>query len=152
MSVNGNPPLPDRRAAVVRIFEAICARGPVARTSLRSSVPASPSTITTAVQDLIARGYATEAGRGASTGGRPPTILDLAPGLGGVLAIDVGAINLRVAAADLRGNVLAADEAPLPAASRAGGLRDTFDRLVEGVTPAVTGPVRSVAVSVAGVV
>src|SRR4051794_35334454 len=143
MSVNATPSAsPDRRAAVVRIFDAICAEGPVARTSLRFAVQASPSTITTAVQELIARRFVVEVGTGESTGGRRPKILDLTPELGGVIAIDVGGINVRVAAGALRGTLTATAKKATPRSDRPERLRAVLNGLIDDVRAAINGPVR----------
>lgn len=139
----------DGRRSVVRAFEAIC-QGPVARSALRSVLKTSPSTVTLSVQALRERGLVIEAETGGPTGGRRPKIIDLAPTLGGVLAVDVGGINLRMAAASMRAEVLAKTVVSTPArfeqlgAALRAGLSQVRDSLV--------GPVRGIVVAVPGVV
>src|SRR3954463_14068455 len=96
----------DAARASARAFEMVCRAGPLSRAKLRRNLGISLSTVTAAAQELIERGLVVEAGHASSTGGRPPVLLDVAPTLGGVLAVDIGGINVRVAAADCRGTIL----------------------------------------------
>jgi predicted NBD/HSP70 family sugar kinase len=142
----------DRRPAIVRVFDAACDAGPIARSTLRRMVGTSPSTISAAVQDLLEAGLVKEHGRGASTGGRQPTLLDLDPRSGGVLAVDVGGHALRAASANLRGDILARAERRTPQSPQPARLRSAIDTVLDDVAGALSGPVRAIAVSVAGVV
>jgi predicted NBD/HSP70 family sugar kinase len=125
--------------------------GPRARSDLRRGIGTSLSTVTGAVQDLLTAGLLVESGRALSTGGRPPELLDLAPDLGGVLAIDIGAINVRAAAADCRGTVMFRETWSMPEPSYK-KLRPLILRLSEKARTHLTGPVRAVGVAVAGIV
>lgn len=107
--------------------------------------------VTGAVQDLLTAGLLVESGRALSTGGRPPELLDLAPGLGGVLAIDIGAINVRAAAADCRGTLVFRETRSMSEPSFK-KLRPLILRLSEKARGYLTGPVRAVGVAVAGIV
>jgi predicted NBD/HSP70 family sugar kinase len=142
----------DRRPAIVRVFDAACDNGPIERSKLRRLVGASPSTISAAVQDLLEAGLVKEQGRGQSTGGRQPTLLDLDPRCGGVLAVDVGGHALRAAAANLRGDILARAERRTPQSAQPARLRSAMDAVLDEVSGAQAGPVRAIAISVAGVV
>ncbi len=142
----------DRRPAIVRVFDAACDAGPIARSNLRRMVGTSPSTISAAVQDLLEAGLVKEHGRGQSTGGRQPTLLDLDPRSGGVLAVDVGGHAIRAASANLRGDILARAERRTPQSPQPARLRSAVDGLLDEVAGALAGPVRAIAVSVAGVV
>jgi predicted NBD/HSP70 family sugar kinase len=142
----------DRRVALVRTFEAICQNGPLPRGALRSSLGASPSTITAAVQDLRSRGLVAESGIGASTGGRRPRILDLAPDIGVVLVVDIGAINLRVGVANLRGSILASKTIPTPTSSDPEHLRTALVSGLAAMRDEMPGRVHAIGVAVAAVV
>lgn len=149
LSTNLGSDTRDGRRSIVRAFEVIC-RGPLARSTLRNVLKTSPSTVTLSVQALRERGLVVETETGGPTGGRRPKILDLAPTLGGVLAVDVGGINLRMAAANMRAEILAKTVVSTPgsfeqvgAALRAG---------LAQVRASVVGPVRAIAVAVPGVV
>lgn len=133
------------------VLAQVLRHGPRARSDLRRGIGTSLSMVTGAVQDLLTAGMLVESGRALSTGGRPPELLDLAPGLGGVLAIDIGAINVRVAAADCRGTVMFRETRSIPEPSYK-KLRPLVLRLNEKARSHITGPVRAVGVAVAGIV
>jgi predicted NBD/HSP70 family sugar kinase len=139
----------DGRRSLVRAFDMIC-RGPLARSTLRTALKTSPSTVTLSVQTLRERGLVVETETGGPTGGRRPKIIDLAPTLGGVLAIDVGGINLRVAAATMRAEILAKTVISTP--SSFPQLAQALRAGLEQVRGALVGPVRMIAVAVPGVV
>lgn len=133
------------------VLEQVLRQGPLSRADLRRGIGTSLSMVTGAVQELFTAGLLVESGRALSTGGRPPEILDLAPGIGGVLATDIGASNVRVAAADCRGQILFRETRSIhePSFRR---LRPLAMRLNEKARRHVTGPVRAVAVAVSGIV
>jgi predicted NBD/HSP70 family sugar kinase len=111
---------------------------------------ASPSTITSMVHNLMRRGLITETGAAESRGGRPPMILDLAPAVGGGLAVAVGALTVRVAASDLRGGIVSHDVVPTPRTPRT--FRKAVLAALERASESLSGPVRAVAVAVPGAV
>jgi predicted NBD/HSP70 family sugar kinase len=65
------------------------------------------TTIAKRVDSLIAARLIYDAGEGASTGGRPPRLLEFNKDAGVVLVADLGATHSRVAVTDLAGIVLA---------------------------------------------
>jgi predicted NBD/HSP70 family sugar kinase len=143
----------DGGRAVARAFEVVARGGPISRSALRGSLRIGLSTVTAAVQELVERGYVAESGQAASTGGRPARLLDVARGLGGVLAVDIGGSNLRFAAADLRGTF--AYRATISTSHALTGRRSLEDVVLDGLAAArsqLTGPVRALAVSIAGIV
>ena len=143
---------PDRRPALVRVFDAVCEQGPLARNALRRLVSASPSTVSACVQELREQQLVDDSARGASTGGRQPTLLDLGPRAGIVLAADIGGHTLRAAVGDLRGRVLARKQRPTPRAATGGSIQSAIDDLLDEVHAAGNGPVRAVALGIAGIV
>ncbi len=156
MRARVEPSAAERRSDPVstqaRAFEMLCQTGAVSRSSLRRSLGVSISTITSAVQELVARGLVVEAGRESSSGGRPPVLLDLAPSLGGVLALDVGGISVRVASATCAGSIVFRRTLATAAAAEDGGLgRAIGDALVEA-RGHLAGPVLAVGAAIAGIV
>ncbi len=145
--------MPGRRSLglTAQVLEQILSCGPLSRADLRRSIGTSFPMVTSAVQDLFQAGLLVESGRAQSTGGRPAEILDVAPDLGGVLATDIGAINLRVAAADCRGRILFKETRQISGLT-ARRLRALTLRLNEKARKFLTGPVRAVSVSIAGIV
>jgi predicted NBD/HSP70 family sugar kinase len=143
----------DGGRAIARAFEVVARSGPISRAELRASLRIGLSTVTTAVQELVERGYVAESGQRASTGGRPPMLLDLAHELGGVLAVDIGGSNLRFAAADLRGSFgYRATVATANALATHRSLRDVVLTGLDAARTQLAGPVRAVGVSIAGIV
>jgi predicted NBD/HSP70 family sugar kinase len=67
---------PKTRGAVL---DMIRAARTISRVELAASSGLTPPTISEIVRDLMADGLVVEAGRGASTGGKPPTLLQLNP-------------------------------------------------------------------------
>jgi predicted NBD/HSP70 family sugar kinase len=61
------------------VLDLIRAAGTISRVELATSSGLTPPTISDVVRDLILEGLVVEAGRGASTGGKPPTLLRLNP-------------------------------------------------------------------------
>ena len=134
-----------------QVLEQIMRRGPLSRAELRRTIGTSFPMVTSAVQDLFKAGLLVESGRALSTGGRPAEILDLAADLGGVLATDIGGINLRVAAADCRGKILFKETRQISDLT-VRRLRALTLRLNEKAKKFLTGPVRAVSVSIACIV
>ncbi len=125
------------------------------RAELVALTGASRNTVSGRVDQLIAANLLAEGGRGWSTGGRPPTLLQFNSEAGCVLSVDLGVTSVDVAVTDLSARVLATaghpidiaegPEAVLAEARRLGGqvlaeagLRDADVRAV-GV--GVPGPV-----------
>ena len=88
------------------VVSAIRRQGPLSRTDLAAQLDYSRASLTGIVGRLINSGVLTEAGEGKSAGGRRPFLLDVNPGLGYVVGIDVGATSLDVAVADFRGQIV----------------------------------------------
>jgi predicted NBD/HSP70 family sugar kinase len=61
------------------VFDLIRAARTISRIELAASSGLTPPTISEVVRDLMTDGLVVEAGRGASTGGKPPTLLALNP-------------------------------------------------------------------------
>jgi predicted NBD/HSP70 family sugar kinase len=61
---------------------------------------------------LLKKGFITEVGSGDSSGGRRPTLLSIAPGLGKIAGLHVGRVNARVVITDICGNELAFLKSP----------------------------------------
>jgi predicted NBD/HSP70 family sugar kinase len=129
-------------------FDELRLRGPLTRTQLQVALHASPVTITAAVRELVARELVIERREGVSTGGRRAHLLDLDSRVGGVLAVDFGSIRLRVAAADMRGQIVARRTVDSPERPDRRRLR----KLLLEVANELAGPVRAVGVGLAAAV
>ncbi len=78
----------------------------VTRADLARQTGLARSTVAQRVDALLALGLVYEAGGGASTGGRPATVLALNRDAGVVLVADLGATHARIALSDLDGTPL----------------------------------------------
>src|SRR5262249_56503095 len=109
----------DRGAGTLdRILAVARARtGPVTRQELSAATGLSPPTICTLTAELVRRDLLREAGMGPSRGGRRPSYVEFNARHGHVLGIDVGAASVRLALADLRGEVLGRRGLPTPSGS-----------------------------------
>jgi predicted NBD/HSP70 family sugar kinase len=123
------------------------------RAELVALTGASRNTISARVDQLIEANLLEEGGRGWSTGGRPPTILQFNSRAGCVLAVDLGVTSVDVAVTDLSAQVLATVGHSIDIADGPGPVLAEVDRLAQkvladaGLAPA---DVRAVGVGVPG--
>ena len=123
------------------------------RAELVALTGASRNTISARVDQLIEANLLEEGGRGWSTGGRPPTILQFNSRAGCVLAVDLGVTSVDVAVTDLSAQVLATVGHPIDIADGPGPVLAEVDRLAQkvladaGLSPS---DVRAVGVGVPG--
>jgi len=112
------------------------------RAELVALTGASRNTVSARVDQLIAANLLEEGGRGWSTGGRPPTLLQFNSRAGCVLAVDMGATSVDVAVTDLSAQILATIGHPIDIADGPGPVLAEVDRLAQqvlgeaGLTPA----------------
>ncbi|WP_372350087.1 ROK family protein [Streptomyces sp. KL116D] len=100
--------------------------GPLSRQELGPLTALSSGSISNVVAELVADGLLEEAGSVDSDGGRPRTLLRVAPGSGHLVGVDVGETRVRVELFDLALSELARVDAPLPD-GRPGGKYDAQD-------------------------
>jgi predicted NBD/HSP70 family sugar kinase len=112
------------------------------RADLVALTGASRNTVSARVDQLIAANLLEEGGRGGSTGGRPPTLLQFNSGAGCVLAVDLGASSVDVAVTDLSARILATIGHPIDIADGPRAVLAEVDQLAQkvlaeaGLTPA----------------
>ncbi|MBS1851561.1 MAG: ROK family protein [Acidobacteria bacterium] len=87
-------------------LQVVRAEGSISRAHLAEKTGHSPFLISKICDKLLAAGFVSEAGQGDSTGGRRPTLLSLKPGLGRLLGIHLGTVNVRIAMTDFRGELI----------------------------------------------
>jgi glucokinase len=108
-----------RRHNGKRILDAVRRHGPISRAALAHRAELSPPTVSALVDDLVdRRGLLRNVGKGASSGGRRPLMVDFNADYGYVAGIDIGSRSMRFALADLRGNVVTRREERTPTTSR----------------------------------
>ncbi|MET9732961.1 ROK family transcriptional regulator [Streptomyces sp. NPDC006458] len=108
--------LPDLRshntALVLGLLRAAGADG-ISRLELAERTGLTPQAVSKITARLRTDGLAEEAGRRASTGGKPRTVLRLVPGAGHALGVHLDRDELRAVLVDLAGEVVAERRAPL---------------------------------------
>jgi predicted NBD/HSP70 family sugar kinase len=108
-----------RRHNGKRILDAVRRHGPISRAALSHHAELSPPTVSALVDDLVdRRGLLRNVGKGESSGGRRPLMVDFNADFGYVVGIDIGSRTLRSVLADLRGSVVRRREERTPTTSR----------------------------------
>ncbi len=119
-----------RRLNRQRLLEAIRRLGPISRADLSKRTHLSPPTVSALIEELVGgAGLLREVGIGASSGGRPPILLEFNAEFGCLAGVDLGSRTTRFVLADLQGRVLARDEQPTRTEAR----EATTDQIVHGI-------------------
>ncbi|MER5739691.1 MULTISPECIES: ROK family protein [unclassified Streptomyces] len=87
--------------------------GPMSRLMLGPATGLSSGSISNVVAELVAEGLVEEAGSVDSAGGRPRTLLRIAPDSGRMIGVDIGETRVRIELFDLALTELARTERPL---------------------------------------
>ncbi|WP_306187199.1 MULTISPECIES: ROK family protein [unclassified Streptomyces] len=130
-----------RRGNRTAVLQRLYFDGPLSRFELGPATGLSSGSISNVVADLIADGLVEEAGSVDSDGGRPRTLLRVAPDSGHMIGVDVGETRVRIELFDLTLTELARAERPL-AAQRydveviTGHIRDGIAEVLAGAGPA----------------
>ncbi|MER6924145.1 sugar kinase, partial [Streptomyces spiralis] len=104
-----------RRGNRTAVLQRLYFDGPLSRFELGPATGLSSGSISNVVADLIADGLVEEAGSVDSDGGRPRTLLRVAPDSGHMIGVDVGETRVRIELFDLTLTELARAERPLAA-------------------------------------
>ncbi|MET7526572.1 ROK family transcriptional regulator [Streptomyces sp900116325] len=102
-----------RRGNRARVLQRLYFDGPLSRQELGPATGLSSGSISNVVAELAAEGLLEEAGIVGSDGGRPRTLLRVAPGGGLLIGVDIGETRVRVELFDLSLTELARTERPL---------------------------------------
>ncbi|MFJ8728630.1 ROK family transcriptional regulator [Streptomyces bauhiniae] len=102
-----------RRGNRTAVLHRLYFDGPLSRFELGPATGLSSGSVSNVVADLIADGLVEEAGSVDSDGGRPRTLLRVAPHSGQMIGVDVGETRVRVELFDLALTELARSERPL---------------------------------------
>ncbi|MBF9070539.1 ROK family transcriptional regulator [Streptacidiphilus fuscans] len=123
--------LRDHNAAAVLTLVRAAGAGGVSRVELARGSGLTAQAISKIVQRLLEDGLVAESGRGASTGGKPRTLLTLVPDARWALGVQLGRDALTVLRADLAGRVV--DSRHLPIDLAGWGPGPVLDLLAEEV-------------------
>ncbi|MFE2885599.1 ROK family protein [Streptomyces sp. NPDC059272] len=105
----------------------------ISRLELADRTGLTPQAVSKITARLRDSGLAAEAGRRASTGGKPRTVLRLVPGAGHAVGVHLDRDELRVVLVDLMGEVVRERRAPLDLGAGAGVVVEAVAREVEGL-------------------
>src|SRR5689334_1993039 len=93
-------------SAEAEIMRALRRQGRISRSEVSSITGWSKAKASQQIRSLINKGLLVELGEGASQGGRKPGLLRINTDLGYIVGIDIGAINLQIALADVTGLII----------------------------------------------
>ncbi|MGP3982429.1 ROK family protein [Streptomyces sp. KR80] len=114
-----------RRENRTAVLQRLYFDGPMSRNALAPATGLSSGSISNVVGELLADGLVEEAGSVDSDGGRPRTLLRVAPHGGHMIGVDVGETRVRIELFDLSLAELARTEQPL--ATGGAGSRERYD-------------------------
>ncbi|MEU8731553.1 ROK family transcriptional regulator [Streptomyces tendae] len=113
----------------------------ISRLELAERTGLTPQAVSKITARLRGEGLAAEAGRRASTGGKPRTVLRLVPGAGHALGVHLDRDELRAVLVDLDGTVVAERRAPLDLGAGAETVLEEVARAAEELaTEGLGGP------------
>ncbi len=93
-------------SAEAEIMRALRRQGRISRSEVTSITGWSKAKASQEIRSLVNKGLLVEIGEGVSQGGRKPGLLRINTQLGYIVGIDIGAINLQIALADVTGLVV----------------------------------------------
>ena len=95
------------------VLRALYDHGPVSRAEVARMTGLTRTTVGEVVSELITDGMAREIGRGPSTGGKQPILLEVVGDARHVIGLDLGEFVFRAALVDLQGTIRATAERPV---------------------------------------
>jgi predicted NBD/HSP70 family sugar kinase len=120
-----------RRVHRQRVFDVVRRHGPISRADVAKRTRLSAPTVSAVVEDLAASGLLHQLGTTAARRGRPPLLVAANAEFGCLAGVDIGSQWLRVALADLNGQVLQRLRQPTRADSREGVLEQIESAIAE---------------------
>ena len=137
----------NRRLLLQSVFD----DGPLSRADLARATDLGRATVSEIAADLINEGLVLEVGQGTSTGGKPPTLVELDPDGRFTLSVDLGTHPIGAALVNLRGRIVssAVGKALAP---RGRDLLEEVHRLIAGLIGSATIPALGIGVGVPGAV
>ncbi|MEW2436265.1 ROK family transcriptional regulator [Streptomyces caniferus] len=134
------PALRGHNAALVLGLLRTAGEEGVSRRELAGRTGLTPQAVSKITARLRAEGLVAEAGRRASTGGKPATVLRLVPGARHAVGLHLDRDELTAVLADLAGEAVAVRRAPLAFEEGAGQVLATVEREVAALRAQAGGP------------
>src|SRR5918996_3091396 len=118
------------------VLDAVRVLGCTSRSEVSRRLGIGRAAVAQRVAELLAAGLIEESGSGRSTGGRPPRQLRFRAEAGHILAADLGATSIDVAAADLSARILVHRSEAADVAAGPEVILDRVEALFDEVTAA----------------
>lgn len=133
------------------LLQAVFDDGPISRAALARATDLGRATVSEIVGDLIGEGLVVEIGQGTSTGGKPPTLVELDPNGRFAVAVDLSRHPIEAALLNLRGRIVATASGKALAPTGSEVIQEVH-RLIGDLVGAVTSPALGIGVGVPGTV
>lgn len=137
----------NRRLILQLVFD----DGPVSRADLARATGLGRATVSDITADLVSEGLVLEVGQGTSTGGKPPTLVELDPDGRFAVALDLSRRPFEAALLNLRGRIVATASGKALAPTRHDAVQEVH-RLVGELVGGATSPALGIGVAVPGTV
>ncbi|WP_329117740.1 ROK family transcriptional regulator [Streptomyces sp. NBC_01465] len=146
------PALRSHNAALVLDLLRMAAEGGISRLELAERTGLTPQAVSKITARLRDEGLVTEAGRRASTGGKPRTVLRLVPGAGHAVGLHLDRDEVTAVLVDLAGTVVGEQRGELDFGAGVAAVADTAVREVDALVAESggCGPVLGVGVATPG--
>jgi N-acetylglucosamine repressor len=96
-----------------QILNLLRQKSPLSRTEIARDLNLAMPTVSRIVDSFLEQGWVQSIGTGDSTGGRPPTLIQLNPNSTGAMGVEIGRGYIRIVYTDLLASVLINDERPI---------------------------------------
>lgn len=126
-------------------------RGPISRAEVARITGLTRTTVSDVVGELIRDGLTREIGRGPSTGGRAPVMLEVADDARHLIGLDLGEKVFRGAIVDLRGKVVSSVSIAVEDRDGAEALERVF-ALVDRLRASTKRPILGIGIGTAGLI
>ncbi|HTC85729.1 MAG TPA: ROK family transcriptional regulator, partial [Candidatus Acidoferrum sp.] len=126
-------------------------RGPISRAAVARATGLTRTTVSDVVTDLLREGLAREIGRGPSTGGKAPILLEVTDDARHLVGLDLGEKVFRGAIVDLRGEIVSAIDVPVDDRDGGEALERVFG-LVDRLLTATDRPILGIGIGTAGLI
>jgi hypothetical protein len=126
-------------------------RGPISRAAVARATGLTRTTVSDVVATLIRDGLAREIGRGPSTGGRAPGMLEVTDNARHLIGLDLGEKVFRGAIVDLRGKVVSSVSIAVEDRDGTEALARVFD-LVDRLMASTDRPILGIGIGTAGLI
>jgi len=123
-----------RRSNRSAVLRSLLLDGPLNRVALSRLTGLSSASVTNVITELLEERLVVETGTEVSDGGRPPVQLNVNPGFGVLIGVDIGETGIRIEAFDLGLHMLSGEVVPI----------DPRRPMIEGVVADIAGSVRRI--------